>query len=61
MSVQRYQARKMPGKPVNDDMSEDWEVVADGQVVLTNVPEGIVIDVVQGLERAYETGLEHAQ
>ena len=58
MSVHRYQARKMPGKPANDDMTEDWEVLADGQVVLADVPEVIVIDVVEALELAYETGLE---
>jgi hypothetical protein len=59
MSVPQYKARKIAGKPASDDMSEDWEVLeADGQVILTDVPGVIVVDVVEALEHAYAAALQ---
>lgn len=52
MTVRRYKAKQVHGT--------DWDMLdlaADGKVVLCRVPAHVVLDVVEALNAAYDTGV----
>jgi hypothetical protein len=58
MSIPRYKAQRIT--PIPGAFIDNWDVLdlaADGKVILTEVPDEIVIDVVESLNHAYDTGV----
>jgi len=59
MSVPRYKARQLRGLDEQKyELFDVLDLAANGAVVLIDVPSRIVVDVVNAMNRAYETGVE---